>query len=241
MSRLNRDWVVQPHGLVERIDEGLVTVAGEIVMPLGRFPRRMTVVALTSGGTAIWSAMPLNEMAMREIEALGDPKFLVVPGISHRLDLAAWKTRYPAAKVLSPPGAYDAVKEAVPIDFTDDPFADPRLSYEVVPGAGEKEAALVVRRGGAVTLVLNDLIANIRNPRGLGAKIMARLFRFGVHRPQMPRRVRRVLVEEAAALGDAFRRWSELPGLARVIVSHGDVITERPREVLARVSQELAG
>ena len=105
MARLNEQWVVGPHGPVERIDEGLVTVAGEITMPLGNFPRRMTIAALRGGRSAIWSAIPLREPEMREIEALGAPAFLIVPGIAHRLDLKPWKARYPDARVICPPGA----------------------------------------------------------------------------------------------------------------------------------------
>jgi len=239
VSQLNRDWKVQPHGPVERLEEGLATVAGEIIMPLGRFPRRMTVVSLSEGRSAVWSAIPLEETAMAEIEALGSPAFLVVPGIGHRLDVAAWKARYPKAKVLCPKGAAPMVAEAVPVDFTDDPFDDPEVHFEIVPGAGGKEGALTVTRQGRLTLVLNDILAHVRRPRGIGAKIMARLFGFGVKEPQMPRNVRRMFVEDELAIGQAFRRWALMSNLTRVVVSHGDVIEEAPRKVLARMATEF--
>lgn len=239
MGALNRDWVVQPHGEIEILEEGLATVAGEIVMPLGRFPRRMTVVALANGGTAIWRAIPLREAAMKQIEAIGAPRILIVPGVAHRLDAAAWKARYPAIKVLCPPGAYEKVSEAAPIDFTDDPFGDPDVRFDVPPGVDQKEAALTVGRRGRTTLILNDLLANVRHPHGIGAKIMARLFGFGVHRPQMPRAGRRMFVKDERALAGAFRRWSELPGLTRIVVSHGDVITESPSTMLRRIADDL--
>lgn len=221
------------------LDDGLASVAGEIAMPLGRFPRRMTIVALASGESAVWSAIPLRETAMRAIEKLGTPRFLVVPGVAHRLDAAAWKARYPSLKVVCPPGAYDAVKEAVPIDFTADPFADPAVQFDTVPGVGEKESVLTVQRGGATTLVLNDLLANVRHPRGLGVKIMARLFGFGVRRPQMPRVIRRMFVKDRQALAGAFRDWAALSGLRRIVVSHGDVIAQDPAKALLRVADEL--
>lgn len=238
MTRLNRDWVVQRHGPVKRLEDGLATVVGEIATPLGPFPRRMTVVSLPDSRSAIWSAVSLSEPAMREIEELGRPSFLVVPGASHRLDAAAWKARYPAIKVVCPPGAYAAVREAVPIDYTSDPFKDPTLGFEIVPGVGELESALVVRRG-RTTLVLNDLLANVRNPRGLGARFIAWLHDFGLRRPQMPRITRQRLVSDAAALAGAFRRWAGLPGLSRVIVSHGEVIEDDPRGTLATIADEL--
>ena len=73
MAKFNDKWKVGPHGPIERLDDGLLTVAGEIRMPLGNFPRRMTVVGLSGGRTAIWSAIPLREPEMAEIEALPRP------------------------------------------------------------------------------------------------------------------------------------------------------------------------
>ena len=179
MAKFNDQWTVGPHGPVETLDDGLLTVAGDISMPLGNFPRRMTVAALSDGRSAIWSAMPLRELEMREIEALGDPAFLIVPGIGHRLDVKPWKRRYPRAQVVCAPGAREAVAEVVPVDATGDVLEDPDVRLETVPGTADKEAALVVRRAGGTTLVVNDILANVRHPHGLGAQIMARLFGFG--------------------------------------------------------------
>lgn len=89
MARLNREWTVQPHGQLTRVDDGIWTVEGSIVMPLGRFPRRMTVIELANGGLAVWSAIPLSDDQMARIEALGPVRFLIVPNQAHRLDLAA--------------------------------------------------------------------------------------------------------------------------------------------------------
>ncbi|MBE1529884.1 hypothetical protein GGC65_004340 [Sphingopyxis sp. OAS728] len=35
MSKLNRKWIVQPHGDLVEVDTGILTVEGTIVMPLG--------------------------------------------------------------------------------------------------------------------------------------------------------------------------------------------------------------
>ncbi|WP_109671912.1 hypothetical protein [Mesorhizobium loti] len=41
------------------------------------------------------------------------------------------------------------------------------------------------------------------------------------------------------ALGAAFRKWSDEPDLERIIVSHGDVITDKPREVLKQIARDF--
>jgi hypothetical protein len=240
MPRFNSEWKVGPHGRLRKLDEGLLTVAGEIRMPLGNFPRRMTVVGLAGQRTAIWSVIPLAEPQMQEIEALGAPSFLIVPGPGHRLDIRAWKARYPAAKVICPPGAREMVEKAVKVDATTDIWDDPSIQFVTVPGIAGKEGALLVRREGSTTLVLNDLLANVSHPHGLGAHIMARLLGFGVSAPQVPYVGKWMFVKDKAAFASAFRNWADDSSLERIIVSHGDVLEDNPRRVLRDVADSLA-
>jgi hypothetical protein len=239
MSKLNETWIVPPHGALEAIDDGLLTVAAEIRMPLGNFPRRMTIVALEGDRVAVWSPVPLAEPAMRRIEALGTVSFLIVPGISHRLDIKPWKYRYPEARVICAPGARAKVEECVQVDATTDILDDASVRFEIAPGTGEREAILRVRRGDRTTLVVNDILANVRHPHGVGAKIMAHLLGFGVDRPRMPRVGKRLFVEDAGALAAGLRRWSSDPSLTRIIVSHGDVIADDPRKALEVAASDL--
>src|SRR3954454_14802409 len=105
MAKLHDDWRVLPHGTLREVAPGLLTVVGQIPMPLGNFPRRMTVVALDTGGTAIFSPIPLNETEMAQVEKLGAPAFLIVPNGAHRLDLRPFHRRYPQAKIVTAPGS----------------------------------------------------------------------------------------------------------------------------------------
>ena len=239
MSKLNDEWKVDPHGPLEPLADGVWTVAGEISMPLGHFPRRMTVVRLEGRRLAIWSAMCLDDAAMAQLDALGEVAFLIVPGVAHRLDLRPWNRRYPPAQIVCPPGARETVAEAVPPDASTDVLGDPSVAFQTVPGVDNKEAALLVRRADGTTLVVNDIIANVRHPDGLGAQVMARLMGFGVKEPQMPWLGEKMFVKDHAAIATALRDWATEPGLARIVVSHGDVITERPREVLEKIAADV--
>jgi hypothetical protein len=239
MAKLHDEWTVFPHGPVERVDDDVFSVEGEIVMPLGRFPRRMTVVALSGGRTVVFSPVCLNERAMRDVESLGTPAVMVVPNGFHRLDARPWKKRYPDIKVVCPPGAKKRVKQAVAVDATTDVLADPEVDFILVDGMGDAEAALIVRREAGATLIVNDVISNVRHPKGIGANIMARLFGFGVHGPRMAREVRWLFVKDKAALAKQLRAWAEIPGLRRLIVSHGDIIPD-PAAVLRGVANDLS-
>jgi hypothetical protein len=241
MSKLNDTWTVQHHGDLVQLNENLLTVAGSIHMPLGEFPRRMTVVALAAGGSAIWSPVPLREPEMSRIEALGPVRFLIVPNQAHRLDLKAWKARYPAARVIAPPSAREAVSEAAPVDATEDIVRDPALVFEQVAGTKADEFALRVSSADGLTLILNDILSNVQHPEGVGAKIMAHLFGFGTDHPQTSRPVRWMYVKDPAALAAQLRAWAAFPALRRVIVSHGDVIDEAPGAALEGAAAELDG
>ena len=239
MTKFHEQWTVLPHGRIEEVDDGILTVEGDIPMPLGNFPRRMTAIGLSGNRSAIFSAMALKEPDMRRIEALGEPSFLIVPNSHHRLDARIWKQRYPALKVVSPPGAKESVGEVTPVDATFGVFGDTSVELVTVAGTGEAEAALVVSRNGRTTLVVNDVIANVRHPRGLGAKIMARLFGFGVKGPAVPRIVKRIMVNGRKALAGQFRAWAADPHLERIVVSHGDIIETDPAGVLRQLASKL--
>jgi len=231
-------WQVQPHEGLTQVDDGILTVAGEIAMPIGNFPRRMTVVRLSDDRTAIFSAIALDEDEMARVEAMGRPSFLIVPSDHHRLDARIWKQRYPDIQVIAPPAAREAVEEAVPVDATEDIMADHQVRLIVVPGTGGHEAALEVRRDSGLTVVVNDVIANVAHPHGVGAQIMARLFGFGVHAPQVPRSVRHGL-DDKPALAGQFAAWAADPSLRRVIVSHGDVIERHVADVLRTLADAI--
>jgi hypothetical protein len=211
---------VLPHGPLREIDDGLLTVVGQIPMPLGGFPRRMTAVRLSGGRTAIFSAISLVEPEMERIEALGEPAFLIIPGEFHRLDARPFKARYPKARVVAPPGARTPVSEAV-------------------KGTGDAEAAMLVRRAGGASLIVNDIIGHVTRTAGLGPWLISVLTGFGAKRPAVPRPVKSKLVTDPAPLAAQFEQWATIPGLQRIIPSHGDVIDQQPAAELYRLVQTL--
>lgn len=130
------------------------------------------------------------------------------------------------------------VEEAIPVDATSDILDDPQVRLIVVPGIGGHEAALEVRRASGLTVIVNDIIANVAHPHGIGAHIMARVFGFGVSEPQIPRPVQRGL-DDKPALAKQLLAWAADPSLQRIIVSHGDVIEGDAAEVLRALAATL--
>jgi len=57
MPKPFESWTVLPHGKLTEIDDGLLTVDGQLPMPVGDFPRRMTVARLRDGRLVVYSAI----------------------------------------------------------------------------------------------------------------------------------------------------------------------------------------
>ena len=81
-----KTWTALPHGKLFKINDRILTVVGEIHMPIGEFPRRMTVVRLSDCRLVIYSAIALDEDEMATLEAFGEPAFMIVPSDRRQLD-----------------------------------------------------------------------------------------------------------------------------------------------------------
>lgn len=239
MPQANREWTVLPHGSLTRLDDALLTVVGELHMPMGDFPRRMTVVRLSGGRLVVFSAIALGEPEMRELEAVGEPAFLVVPSDIHRLDARAWKDRYPRLFVVTPAGAREKVEEVVHVDATAADFGDASVRFVTVPGTDAHEAALVIERPTGTTLVLNDLVWNVDDLPGLGGWAF-HVAGFTGPEPRIPAFVEMKAIKDKDALRAQLVEWAALPRLERILVAHGDVITRDPPGVLRGLADALA-
>jgi hypothetical protein len=236
MTRPFETWRVLPHGEPTEVDDGILTVVGRLKMPLMDLPRRMTVVRLRDGRFVVWSAIALDDARMARLEAFGRPAFMIVPNDHHRLDAKAWKARYPDLAVVAPEGSRAKVEQVVRVDTTAPDFGDADVEFVAVPGTRAREAALLVRRRAGTTLVLNDLVGNIRDAAGIGGWLL-KLTGFAGREAQIPKPVKLAIVKDADALRDQLLAWAKLPSLVRIVVSHGDTIEDNPRQTLG----DLAG
>ena len=232
-------WKVLPHGKLVAMGSDILTVTGDIPMPLAKFQRRMTVIRLQDSRLVIFSAIALDEAEMHGLENYGIPAFLVVPNDKHRLDAKIWKDRYPAIQVVAPAGARENIEKVVAVDATHVDFGDPNVTLVTVPGTAEREFALEVRRADSATLVVNDIIGNIRDASGLGGW-MLRMMGFAGKEPHVPLPVKFALISDKAAVARQLRQWAELPGLKRVLVSHGAPIETDPKATLRKLAESLA-
>lgn len=239
MSKPHTDWTVLPHGKLTRIEDNLFYVDGTLPMPaMDDLSRRMTVVRLRDGRLVIYSAICLDEKAMAALEAYGTPAYLIVPGDIHRMDAKPWKDRYPALQVIAPAGAREKVQEVVPVDATEVDFGDPHVRFLAMPGTGDHEGVLLVQSERGTTLVLNDLIFDLTDRPGVGGWLLKLLGVTG-DEPHVALPVKLHAVKDKQAVSAQLEAWAELPQLERIIISHGNIISEAPANVLRRIAGEL--
>jgi hypothetical protein len=198
----------------------------------------MTVVQLAGGGLIIFSAIALDESQMHELEAQGAPEFMIVPNGYHRMDAKIWKDRYPTMRVAAPMGARRRVERTVRVDTSEPDFADPCVSFITVAGTRQSEAALLVRTPTGTTLVLNDLVGNIRGESGFSGWLLRRMGLAG-DEPKIPLSVRTIIISEKSALRGQLLQWAAIESLNRIVMSHGAIIDTHAPAVLRRVAASL--
>ena len=233
----SQGWKVLPHGKLEKLGPNFWRVEGDL--PNGPLKRVMTIVKRANGGLVIHNAICMDDAEMKEIEALGAPEILVVPNGYHRLDAPRFKERYPNLKVYCPRGGRARVAEAVAVDGTYDTFPnDDVVSMETLEGTKEGEGAMTVQGEGGATLVLNDVVFNMPHAPGFTGFVL-KAITASSGGPKVSRISRLALVKDKAALRAHLERLADTPKLARIIVSHHEMITNDPRGTLRAVAATL--
>jgi len=227
-------WTVLPHWPMESIDDHILSVEG----PLGKFPRRMTILRLTGDRLIIHSGIALSEAEMARIERFGKPTFYIAPSALHRMDVKPWKQRYPGLIIICPPAARAKVEEQVKVDTVTPDFGDPTVRYTTVCGTAGREGALIVTGAQGTTLVLNDLFFNVRKQPGIVGFVFGLLGVTGPE-PKAAKLVLRKLADDRKALRAQLEQWAEIDDLKCIIVSHGAVIKRDPRETLRRIAASM--
>src|SRR5688572_16813801 len=165
MAKFFERWTVLAHEPIEKLENNLWRVEGR--MPDGKTQRAMVVARMKDGGLVIHNAIALGDQEMKELEAFGTPKILVVPNGFHRQDARIYKERYPGLRVVCPAGARKRVQQVVSVDAPlEEESGDDDVSIENLDGA-KQEGVLTVRSGDKVSLVFADLVMNMPSSGGL--------------------------------------------------------------------------
>lgn len=185
--------------------------------------RVMAVAKRADGKLVIHSAIAMSEDEMRELEALGEPAYLIVPSKGHRLDAPRYKLRYPKLRVYAPRGGRTTVEEKVPVDGTYEDFpADDAVRLEMLHGVNDQEGAMIVTSSDGVTVVLNDAVFNMDKKKDILGYLFTTLLG-SAPGPRVSKLAKWMLVDDKAAFRSDLLRLAETKDLVRLMVAHENV------------------
>jgi hypothetical protein len=204
-ARRSAERGARPHGALEDLAENLWWTWGSPAE--GGPPRSMVLARRGDGDLVMHGTVALDRRGMSALEAVGRPRYLLVPDASMRHDARVLAERFPGIQVFAPRGAHAAIAKAMRVDgiFEDFP-TDDDVSIRTLHGIGDARGTLRVRSADGVTVVVGDVLAALarRGPLAmlraalLGARAMFR-------------------VRNGAALARDLRGHAEDPDLARLV------------------------
>jgi hypothetical protein len=221
MAKVHTTWNVLEHGPLEQLADNIWRVQGAI--PGMSLKRTMTVVRRADGSLLLHSPIALDDERQRQLETLGPIAVLVVPNAGHRLDVPAYKLRYPSAVVFCPRGGRSKIAEVVAVDGSYDDYADDgTLRFEHLDGVDASEGAMIVRSADGVSVVLNDVVMNMDTKKDILGYLFTTVLG-SAPGPRVSRLSRLVYVKDQPALRRHLERLAATPNLQRLIVSHEKV------------------
>jgi hypothetical protein len=210
--------------------DGLWTAHGPIRFAGVNMPLEMAVLRLDDGALLLYGPAHLDEHR-REIDALGEVRFLVAPNHIHHLYVPRARELWPDARVFGAPGLE---KKRGDIRFDGllgggSPFGYGVDVIEVAGMPGLREHVLYAKASRA--LVVADTMFNVQHLGGLSRV----LWSFNGGCGAMQSRVFRWLVKDKAAFRASLDEIRARPFEA-MHVSHGAPIVTGAREVFERVT-----
>lgn len=230
-----RPWIVQPYQAIARIEDNLWTVDGDIRVPGGVIPRKMTLMKCDDRRLVIHSPIALNAADMASIENWGEPAFCIVPNGYHRLDAPAYRQRYPAMKIVCPEVVRARVERVVTVDGNFLMLPQPVEWRPLAMVSGE--AAFISRSGERTTLIFADALFNL--PRLAGALGFVLNLIGSTGGPRVTPLAKLIAVSDRKLLGSQFRELAATPGLVRLVPGHGENIEHDTASVLRRVADRI--
>lgn len=209
----------------------------QVLPPFGlQLPARMSALPLAAGRLALISPVPIDDAIAAQIAALGEVAYLIAPNLLHHMYLADAQRRYPHARVLAP-AALRSKRPDLRIDMALEESLPDELTHAVdvrlVAGAPALDEFVFFHRATR-TLVVTDLVFNIREPRGWFAHLL--FFLAGTRKRFAASRAIRFMIKDRTRAAASLHEILALP-FETLVMAHGSIVQTEAR---ARLSQALA-
>jgi hypothetical protein len=232
-----RPWIVTPHRPLEQLEDNLWCIESDVPGLTG-LNRRMTILRRQDGTLLFYNAVPVDESTLSTIHGLGKPAVLVIPHTHHALDAQAFRDKL-NVRVFAP-GAYRAeVAQRVTVDDVIEALPkDPSLELSLLPGLKSGETVGQVRSGDRVSLLFADVVTFVRTMPGW-RRFLFRAIGFTGEHARMPLPVQLRFLRDRKALRGRLLELANLPGLVRIVTSHGERVEQSPAPTLRSIATRL--
>ena len=220
--------------MINRIGDGL-WVAEQAQRFFGmEVGTRMTVVRLSDGGLFVHSPIRLTDGLRRELEGLGEVRFLIAPNKLHHLYIGDYRAAYPEARMFAAPGL-DRKRRDLRFDGllsggAEMPWAG-QIDQLLFPGEPILNEVVFCDRRNC-TLIVTDIVFNIQRSDSTFTRISLKLD--GAWRKFGPSRLMRLLMlryrRDARRAIDRIIEWD----FDRVVLTHGDILERGGKEAMRR-------
>ncbi|MBC7543002.1 MAG: hypothetical protein H7338_09755 [Candidatus Sericytochromatia bacterium] len=212
---------VTPHGDLVQLDTRLWEVAASA--PKGPLARTMTVYRLDDGGLLIHGAHALRPETMTAIEALGEPRLMIVASTFHEMHESLYKQRYPHLVVACPGVPRAKLQRLVPIDLAaEDLGARYGITVHSPDGVKPVECCYELPLGDGVALIFGDMLMNLPDFAGFQGWLLHAIGSTGFF--GMTGMGRMLMLKDRAAFRGWLERMAARPDLRVLSVGHGATI-----------------
>lgn len=199
------------------------------------YPTRMAAIRLPGNALFIWSPVALTTELRAEVEALGQPRYIIAPNSLHHLFVGEWLAAFPEAKLYAAPGVAEKRPDlAITATLSNDPEPHWEAEIDQVLIAGNALAQEVVffhRPSG--TVIFTDLLQQMPSDWYSGwRRFIARLDGMTGPQPAVPRKFRLAFRSRTRARADIARILS-WPA-SRVLMAHGEPVETDAKAYLSK-------
>lgn len=213
---------------LQKVTDQIWTVAVPHTMMGLRLGSRMTVVRLSDGGVLLHSPVPLSASLRQEISSIGSVAHIVCPNLFHHSYAAEAQAAYPQA-LLHGPKSLSKKRPNLRLQAELSDTAHPSWKGELLPlsikGCDLQETVLF--HPGSKTLISADLTENFTSCDHWPTRLY--LQAGGIYGRIGWSRLLRFLYKDRAAARQSIQKllaWD----FERLIISHGDLILQNPKE-----------
>ena len=214
--------------------EGTVRFYGVLIQS------RMAVSKLDGDALWVWSPLPMTEEIAGTLDDLGRVAHIVSPNKIHNQGLDSFHIRYPDAKLWASPGLRERRPEleyaGVLADRPEAAWSE-HVDQRLTAGNAFFSEAVFFHRASR-TLIVADLVENISRhtvPSRTGRRLAKLMRIYGRALPSPEFRMYTFDAEAARRKLDEINAWP----FERILLAHGDLITENAHEVFQKVVDHL--